>query len=261
MRNHLLGSLLVLVVLSVGVSALPPCPPPNIVAEVIEVVDGDTIRVRLISVPNPLSATLPPGSVERIRYIGVQAPEPAQPDGPAATELNRLLVEGRTVYLELDVDLRDDYGRLLAYVYLDPAGNFMVNLALIATPIIGTKAYPGTTRYADLFDQIDKLRTTSCRGDGELTLDFIFVSSPVKAGDYATVTVKTVPGAQCTITVWYPSGPSTASGLEPKTADASGRVTWSWRVGTRTTPGTHRIVVTATLLGKSVSKQTTFTTY
>lgn len=251
--------------LSLGVWALPPFPPPNIVATVIGVVDGDTIDVRLVTVPDSLSSALPVGSVQRVRYIGVQAPEPGQPDGPAATELNRLLVMGRTVYLELDDKHREDDEdrRLLAYVYLDRDGNFMVNLALIATPIIETKAYPGTTRYADLFAQIDRLRPSSppCLSTGPLTLEFIFVSSPVKAGAFATVTVKTAPGAYCKITVKYPTGDSTATGLGPKTADANGRVTWSWKVGTQTAAGTHTIVVTAELCGESVKKDTTFTTH
>ena len=46
-----------------------------------------------------------------------------------------------------------------------------------------------------------------------------------------------------TITVYYKSGPSSASGLDPKTSDANGYVSWSWKVGGRTAPGTYRIVV------------------
>ncbi|MGD9676514.1 MAG: thermonuclease family protein, partial [Candidatus Bipolaricaulia bacterium] len=141
---------------------LPPFPAPPIVAEVTTVIDGDTIRVVLTTVPESLADRLPVGSEETVRYIGVQAPELAEPHGPEAASLNRLLVEGRTVYLETDELLRNsDAGgldvRLLAYVYLDPAGLFMVNLALIATAIIGTKTYEGTARYSALFEEADSL--------------------------------------------------------------------------------------------------------
>jgi hypothetical protein len=51
---------------------------------------------------------------------------------------------------------------------------------------------------------------------------------------------------------------STAAGLGPKTADASGDVSWTWKVGASTTPGTWRIVVTASKEGKKVTVETTF---
>jgi len=94
-----------------------------------------------------------------------------------------------------------------------------------------------------------------------LTLTITSVTSPVNAGASATLTAKTSPGAQCTITVYYKSGRSTASGLYPKEADSQGNVSWSWKVGTRTTPGSWRIVVTASLEGKTVSQTTYFTVY
>jgi len=146
---------LIAVVSSVAGFALPPCPPPNIMAEVIRVIDGDTIVVRILKVPD--GHFLAVGAEESVRYIGVDAPEPQEPLGPLATELNRLLVEGRVVYLELDEDTHDDYGRLLAYVYLDPQGNLMVNLVLIALPFVGTRAYLGTMRYAEVFSHVDKM--------------------------------------------------------------------------------------------------------
>jgi beta-lactamase superfamily II metal-dependent hydrolase len=92
-----------------------------------------------------------------------------------------------------------------------------------------------------------------------LTLDITNVSSPVSRGGLGEVDAITVPGATCKITVYYKSGPSTAKGLSPQTADENGNCSWSWTVASRTTPGTWRIVVMATLNGKSITKQTTFT--
>ncbi len=80
-------------------------------AHVLEVTDGDTIVVRLAG-----------GAVERVRYIGVDTPEsvagaPVECHGHAAAAANaRLLGSGR-VLLRVGREPRDDYGRLLAYVF------------------------------------------------------------------------------------------------------------------------------------------------
>jgi competence protein ComEC len=89
-------------------------------------------------------------------------------------------------------------------------------------------------------------------------LEIVSVTSPVNAGGNATLTAKTAPGADCTITVYYKSGPSSASGLEPQTADADGMVSWTWKVGSRTTHGTWRIVVTATVDSQEYTQETSF---
>ncbi len=145
--------------LSFSVWALPPYPPPDIEARVTRVIDGDTIEVELLQVPESLADKLPTGSIVRIRYIGVNAPEAEEPKGPLATQLNRLLVTGKHVFLEVDERLFDKHGRLLAYVYLDPYGHLMVNAILIMTQPIS--AYPpdefvGTDRYDQCFQQADQ---------------------------------------------------------------------------------------------------------
>ena len=95
----------------------------------------------------------------------------------------------------------------------------------------------------------------------ELFLEIVSVTSPIGKGYTANLQAKTVPEAYCTITVYYKSGPSGASGLYGKTADGDGNVSWSWKVGTRTTPGSWRIVVTSSLDGETVSETTSFTVY
>ncbi len=62
------------------------------------------------------------------------------------------------------------------------------------------------------------------------------VTSPISRGSYATLVARVVPSRVCSITVYYKSGPSTARGLYPK-RPSGGRVSWTWKVGTRTTPG------------------------
>ncbi len=94
---------------------------------------------------------------------------------------------------------------------------------------------------------------------GALNLESISVTSPVAPGGTATLTIKTAPGASCNITVNYKSGPSQAQGLEAKVADANGNVSWTWKVGTTTTPGNWPISVAVSKDGQSVIKETTFT--
>lgn len=96
-------------------------------AEVVRVVDGDTIIVEI------------DGDEERVRYIGIDAPESVQPEqpvecfGPEAADANADLVDGETVYLLQDVSDRDRFGRLLRYVYVDgdEDDGTLVNLELV----------------------------------------------------------------------------------------------------------------------------------
>jgi micrococcal nuclease len=59
-------------------------------------------------------------------------------------------------------------------------------------------------------------------------------------GQSAALTVSVSPSATCSITVMYKSGSSHAKGLTPK---RGGVITWSWMIGTNTTPGTWPIYV------------------
>lgn len=92
----------------------------------------------------------------------------------------------------------------------------------------------------------------------QLQVKLVSLSSPVSPGDDATVTVQTAPNASCNITVIYKSGPSRARGLFPKNADNRGRVDWTWRVGTRTTPGKWPISVTCSAGGRQGTLETAF---
>jgi hypothetical protein len=95
--------------------------------------------------------------------------------------------------------------------------------------------------------------------NGDFSIEIVSVTSPASPGAYATLKASAPPGAQCSIAVYYKSGRSTAQGLYPKQADSNGDVSWTWKVGTRTTPGNWLIVVTATYEGKTTSQETYFT--
>jgi micrococcal nuclease len=88
-------------------------------AEVVDHVDGDTVRVRIASPPPEL------GVIETIRLIGVDTPETVhprrevEPFGREASDFTKARLLGKTVYLAFDWDLRDRYKRLLAYIYTE----------------------------------------------------------------------------------------------------------------------------------------------
>lgn len=86
-------------------------------AEVVGHIDGDTVRVRIANPPAGLK------TVETIRMLGVDTPETVHPNKPVerfgieASNFTKERLFGAGVYLAFDWDLRDHYGRLLAYIY------------------------------------------------------------------------------------------------------------------------------------------------
>ncbi|MGH7349819.1 MAG: thermonuclease family protein [Candidatus Rokuibacteriota bacterium] len=100
--------------------------------------------------------------VEKVRYIGINTPEVhhpkrgEEPGGRAATEMNRRLVADRAVRLEPDVQLRDQYGRLLAYVWVQrrDGGELMVNAELVRLGYAQVMTVPPNVRHAELFRKL-----------------------------------------------------------------------------------------------------------
>jgi hypothetical protein len=74
-------------------------------------------------------------------------------------------------------------------------------------------------------------------------LTVVSLTSPVSPNENATIVVQGKAGQQYSIVVNYKSGPSTAAGLEPKVAGSDGRVSWTWKIGARTTAGDWRITI------------------
>ncbi len=82
----------------------------------------------------------------------------------------------------------------------------------------------------------------------------VSLTSPVSAGADATLTVAVPNGTSCAIVVTYKSGSSSAAGLYAQRA-RGGRIDWTWKVGTRTTPGRWPIDIA---YGASGSLHTSF---
>ena len=113
---------------------------------VTEVVDGDTVRVRLTS-----------GKNEKVRLIGIDAAERGACFATAAGARARQLALSKPVVLRGDrtQDTRDRYGRLLAYVWL-PGGRDL-GYQLVAGGF--AKVYV----YRDPFERLPAYRTAESR--------------------------------------------------------------------------------------------------
>lgn len=120
--------------------------------KVTKVVDGDTIEVDIN------------GVLTRVRYIGVNTPEtvdprrPVQCFGKEASDENKSLVSGKSVYFERDVSDTDKYGRLLRYVYfkLDDGSFLFVNDYLVRQGYAQVSTYPPDVKYTERFVEAQK---------------------------------------------------------------------------------------------------------
>jgi len=122
----------------------------------IKVIDGDTIKI---------------ATGENVRLIGVDTPESrrnkklyrdadrSKEDADAIIAMGKEsakyttgLVLGKDVRLEFDVQKKDRYGRLLAYVYLED-GTF-VNAELVKQGYASPMTVPPNVKYVDLFKKL-----------------------------------------------------------------------------------------------------------
>ena len=126
-------------------------------ARVVRVVDGDTIRVEL------------PSGEEAIRYIGIDTPESVKPGSAVecfakrASAFNARLVEGERVRLVRDVEERDRYRRLLAYVYRARDGLF-VNAELVRRGYATVATFPPNIAHEGEFKRLARSARLSGRG-------------------------------------------------------------------------------------------------
>ncbi|MGB7292426.1 MAG: thermonuclease family protein [Thermodesulfobacteriota bacterium] len=103
--------------------------------QVTQVIDGDTF-----------DCILPNGVEDRVRLIGVDAPESGTTHGDLATAyLQSYLIPNTSVTLELDAEPRDKYGRILAYVFL--ADGTMINALLVQEGYATVDIYPPNDKY------------------------------------------------------------------------------------------------------------------
>lgn len=127
----------------------------SVMARVVKVVDGDTIKVEVV------------GNIHIVRYIGIDAPESVDPRmgmqcfGREAAEKNRELTENATVALEKDISETDRYGRWLRYVYKD---GVLINQVLVAEGYAVAATYPPDVKYQSLLAQAQREAQALGRG-------------------------------------------------------------------------------------------------
>jgi micrococcal nuclease len=140
---------------------------------VVYVVDGDTIHVRIRD------------TVEKVRYLGVNAPEVPHPRGrhergpraheprhargfahgpaagDAARRINVELVSGRQVRLEFEGARRDSYRRMLAYVWV---GDTMANAEMVRRGYAEVTRLPPDARHRALLESLEREAREAGRG-------------------------------------------------------------------------------------------------
>jgi hypothetical protein len=81
--------------------------------------------------------------------------------------------------------------------------------------------------------------------------EMLSYSDTVSPGGTAFAKIQTTPAVACSIQYYTPAGTnSTAQGLAPQTSDSKGYCSWVWNIGSRTKPGTGRIVIAANGISK-----------
>jgi len=123
---------------------------------VIRIVDGDTIVVNAGS------------KNEKVRFIGINTPEtvkpgtPVQKYGKAASAFTKRMLEGKKVRLEFDVQHRDKYARLLAYVYLEDGR--MINKILVEEGYAQVMTVPPNVNYQQEFIRLERKARENKKG-------------------------------------------------------------------------------------------------
>ena len=117
-----------------------------------KVIDGDTVQL---------------DTGETVRYLGIDAPEVFRKEGGAefyareATRYNKRLVFMKKIKLEFDVEKKDQYGRLLAYVFVK---DVFVNAELVRLGYAKAMIKPSNTKHKDLLLNYQKKAMDEERG-------------------------------------------------------------------------------------------------
>ena len=120
---------------------------------VVRAVDGDTIELE---------------NGDKVRYVGINAPESVDPRrkvecfGKEASVFNRDLVAGKSVRLEKDISNHDKYGRLLRFMYLEDGT--LVNESLVREGYAYASPYVPDISRKDMFREAESDARMNARG-------------------------------------------------------------------------------------------------
>lgn len=147
MRRLALAAVLLAACGGTATDATDATAPPTF--RVVWVADGDTLEVEI------------DGREERVRLIGIDAPERGACFAAEATTALRELVEGEEVALESDTSDRDRYERLLRYVHVDGTH---VNAELVRDGFAVARRYRPDTARADELEAAEEAARSEGRG-------------------------------------------------------------------------------------------------
>lgn len=114
-------------------------------ATISKVIDGDTVELE---------------TGERVRLLGINAPEMGQPYHEEATDRLKELIENKTVILESDVEDKDRYGRLLRYVFFN---NKNINAEMVEEGYANVYVIPPNTKYENELRKVENEAKTANR--------------------------------------------------------------------------------------------------
>ena len=120
----------------------PAAPADAFPATVDYVQDGDSMRVIIDGVD------------ERIRLIGVNTPEQGECFGDQARTILDDLVGGRQVLVATDIEATDQFGRILAYVFVD---DIFVNAEIVSQGAALARAYEPNVSLQNYLDDAEAL--------------------------------------------------------------------------------------------------------
>ena len=162
MKKKILFILFVIICIgSIIACQVKPSNSSNFQQAIVEYVyDGDTIEVLIDS------------QEIKVRMIGVDTPESVNEDetknceeGIIASDYTKSqLTEGKTIYLEYDEDLYDNYGRTLAYVWLSDDVNtnsfsdfkqYNFGALLLQNTYCKAVYYAPNGKYKEWYEQLD----------------------------------------------------------------------------------------------------------
>jgi micrococcal nuclease len=113
---------------------------------VTEVIDGDTFVL---------------STGEKVRVIGINTPEMSEPGGIIAKDIATQLLLGKKVQLKRDVRDKDDYDRLLRYVFV---GSRFFNAEMVRMGYAESRFYPPDTFYQKQLETLEKTAIQNRRG-------------------------------------------------------------------------------------------------
>ncbi|MFB6215110.1 MAG: thermonuclease family protein [Candidatus Bipolaricaulia bacterium] len=147
----------------------------KVTSTVTKVHDGDTIKL---------------ANGMEVRYLELDTPETHHPEKPVeyfgfkASEFNKELVGGEKVKLEYDVNKKDQYGRVLAYVYVKQGEEWVnVNAKLLKEGYARVYTLPPNVKYSDYFLELEREARENCKGLWQAYCEDPPVFSPAEIED------------------------------------------------------------------------------